>query len=87
LHGIAFNGIALTFPQAIALAANWDTPLMKQVSNSTAIEGRAKYNDALRSFDAPLQDRGLRMLLVPIPRQRPQPFIRAADHKKLACAV
>ncbi len=48
LHGVAFDGVATTFPQAIALAATWDPALMKQVSAAIAIEGRAKYNDSQR---------------------------------------
>jgi len=51
LHGVAFNGVATTFPQAIGLAATWDTPLLKQVADVISTEGRAKYNDALRHND------------------------------------
>ena len=32
LHGVAFNGIATVFPQAIAMAATWDTHLIHQES-------------------------------------------------------
>ena len=51
LHGVAFYGVATTFPQAIGLAATWDTHLMKQVGDAISTEGRAKYNDALRRGD------------------------------------
>jgi beta-glucosidase len=48
LHGVAFSGIATTFPQAIGLAATWDPALMQNVADAISTEGRAKYNDALR---------------------------------------
>jgi beta-glucosidase len=51
LHGVARHGFATDFPQAIGLSATWDTPLMLQVGDAIAIEGRAKYNDALRHDD------------------------------------
>ncbi len=48
LHGIARSGYATTFPQAIGLAATWDTGLMGQVATTISTEARAKYNEALR---------------------------------------
>jgi beta-glucosidase len=51
LHGVAFNGAATTFPQAIGVAATWDASLMKQLADAIGTEGRAKYNDALRHND------------------------------------
>ncbi|MGA7722173.1 MAG: glycoside hydrolase family 3 C-terminal domain-containing protein [Ignavibacteriaceae bacterium] len=47
LHGIARNGIATVFPQAIGLAATWDTDLMYRVSTVISDEARAKYNKAI----------------------------------------
>jgi beta-glucosidase len=46
LHGV-MQGRATVFPQAIALAATWDTGLMYRVADSISTEARAKYNDAL----------------------------------------
>jgi beta-glucosidase len=51
LHGIARNGIATNFPQSIGLAATWDTKLMHEVGTTIAVEGRAKYNEAIRNGD------------------------------------
>jgi beta-glucosidase len=47
LHGIARNGIATVFPQAIGLAATWDTDLMLRISTVISDEARAKYNKAI----------------------------------------
>jgi beta-glucosidase len=47
LHGVAFNGLATSFPQAIGLAAMWDRALMYQVATVISEEGRAKYNIAI----------------------------------------
>ena len=44
LHGIARNGYATVFPQAIGLAATWDTQLLHEVGDVVATEARAKYN-------------------------------------------
>lgn len=44
LHGVARNGRATVFPQAIGLAATWDTDLIHRVSDVIATEARAKYN-------------------------------------------
>jgi len=46
LHGVA-QGRATVFPQAIGLAASWDTDLMHRVADAISTEARAKYNDAL----------------------------------------
>ena len=51
LHGVARNGIATNFPQSIGLAATFDTPLMHRIATVIAVEGRAKYNEALRHDD------------------------------------
>jgi beta-glucosidase len=44
LHGLARNGYATVFPQAIGLAATWDTALMRRVGDVVATEARAKFN-------------------------------------------
>ncbi len=43
LHGVAANGDASVFPQAIGMAATWDAPLMQQVADVISTEFRAKY--------------------------------------------
>ncbi len=48
LHGVARAGIATTFPQAIGLAATWDTKLMHQVATTISDEARAKHHDFLK---------------------------------------
>ena len=48
LHGVVGNGRATVFPQAIGLAATWDTALMYQVATAISDEGRAKYHAALQ---------------------------------------
>src|SRR2546423_3298618 len=47
LHGVARAGNATVFPQAIGLAATWDTALMHNVAGIISTEARAKYNDAV----------------------------------------
>ena len=44
LHGLARSGIATMFPQAIGLAAMFDTELIKKTAEIIAEETRAKYN-------------------------------------------
>ena len=44
LHGLARSGVATMFPQAIGLAAMFDTELTGKVAEITAEEARAKYN-------------------------------------------
>ncbi|MEA3344688.1 MAG: glycoside hydrolase family 3 C-terminal domain-containing protein [Chloroflexota bacterium] len=48
LHGVARAGIATVFPQAIGLAATWDTELMRQVATAISDEARAKHHEAIR---------------------------------------
>jgi beta-glucosidase len=48
LHGVARAGTATVFPQAIGLAATWDTDLMHRVADVISTEARAKYNDAIQ---------------------------------------
>jgi beta-glucosidase len=49
LHGVARAGQATVFPQAIGLAATWDTELMHRVAGVISTEARAKYHDAVRN--------------------------------------
>jgi len=48
LHGVARSGYATLFPQAIGMAATWDTNLVGNESNAISVEARAKYNEAVR---------------------------------------
>jgi beta-glucosidase len=48
LHGVARAGHATVFPQAIGLAATWDTDLLHRVADVISTEARAKYNDAIQ---------------------------------------
>ncbi len=43
LHGVAALGEATVFPQAIGMAAAWDTPLMQKVADVISTEFRAKH--------------------------------------------
>jgi beta-glucosidase len=44
LHGLARNGVATVFPQAIGLGATWDPDLMERIGTTVSTEARAKYN-------------------------------------------
>ncbi|MFL5809238.1 MAG: glycoside hydrolase family 3 protein, partial [Flavisolibacter sp.] len=44
LHGVARAGRATVFPQAIGMAASFNTDLMFQVASAISTEARAKYN-------------------------------------------
>ncbi len=59
LHGVVGNGRATVFPQAIGLAATWDTPLMFRVATAISDEGRAKYHAALQRQGYTVQLQGL----------------------------
>lgn len=50
LHGVARNGKATVFPQAIGMAATWDTELIERVADAIASEARAKFHEALQKF-------------------------------------
>ncbi len=45
LHGVARNGRATVFPQAIGMAASFNDTLLNQVSVAISDEARAKYNE------------------------------------------
>ncbi|MBR4717651.1 MAG: hypothetical protein IKP09_06290, partial [Lentisphaeria bacterium] len=49
LHGVARAGMATVFPQAIAMAATFDTDLEYRMGCAVAVEARAK-NAAARRF-------------------------------------
>lgn len=51
LHGVARAGVATSFPQAIAMAATFDVPLIEKIADTIATEGRAKYNEYSRHKD------------------------------------
>ena len=48
LHGVGRAGIATVFPQAIGIAATWNTDLIRRVATAISDEGRAKYHDFVR---------------------------------------
>ncbi len=48
LHGVGRAGIATVFPQAIGLAATWNTELMLDVATAISDEARAKHHQAVR---------------------------------------
>ncbi len=49
LHGVARNGVATVFPQAIGMAATWNPELIGEEADIIATEARAKYNEAIRN--------------------------------------
>ncbi|MGN1088942.1 MAG: glycoside hydrolase family 3 C-terminal domain-containing protein [Huintestinicola sp.] len=51
LHGLARSGVATMFPQAIGLAAMFDTELVHSAAEITAEEARAKYNAYVKFGD------------------------------------
>lgn len=59
LHGVARNGRASVFPQAIGLAATWDKDLILRVADAISDEGRAKYHEALKRNGYTAQYQGL----------------------------
>ncbi|MCK6560118.1 glycoside hydrolase family 3 C-terminal domain-containing protein [bacterium] len=48
LHGVARNGRATVFPQAIGLAATWDVDLLQRVAAAIGDEARAKFHETVR---------------------------------------
>lgn len=48
LHGVARAGRATVFPQAIGMAAMWDSEQMYSIATAISDEARAKYNDFQR---------------------------------------
>lgn len=45
LHGVAYNGPATCFPQAIGMAATWDLELIGKEADMISTEARAKFYD------------------------------------------
>jgi len=48
LHGVGRNGRSTVFPQAIGMAATWDTALIKKVGTAIGTEARAKHHADFR---------------------------------------
>ncbi len=48
LHGVARSGYATVFPQAIGMAATFDTDLMYKTADVISTEARAKYHQRMR---------------------------------------
>jgi beta-glucosidase len=48
LHGVARAGVATVFPQAIGLAATWNSDLVGRIAVAISDEARAKHHEALR---------------------------------------
>ena len=48
LHGVARDGIATVFPQAIALSAMWNPALIYTISDAISTEARAKHEEHIR---------------------------------------
>ncbi len=51
LHGVANNGIATVFPQAIGMAATWNPKLIHEEATVISTEARAKYNNEISKGD------------------------------------
>ena len=49
LHGVARNGRATVFPQAIGMAATFDTELVQKVASAISDEARAKFNISVKN--------------------------------------
>jgi beta-glucosidase len=59
LHGVGIAYLATVFPQAIGMAAAWDTSLIAQVTTAIGDEARAKYHRELDEYGKIRQMRGL----------------------------
>ena len=59
LHGVARNGRATVFPQAIGMSATWDPVLIRAIASAIAEEARAKYHETLRNKTVTGQNQGL----------------------------
>ena len=51
LHGVARAGTATVFPQAIGMAATFNTSLVHEIATVISDEARAKHHEALRNKD------------------------------------
>ena len=59
LHGVARAGLATSFPQAIGMAATWDTALVYREATVISDEARAKYQEILSHDSTPHRFQGL----------------------------
>ena len=59
LHGVANQGLATVFPQAIGNGASWNPALIRQMGQVIGIEGRGKFNDEFQRTGGSRQFRGL----------------------------
>jgi beta-glucosidase len=59
LHGVGRAYLATVFPQAIGLAATWDTSIIAQVGAVTSDEARAKHHKEVREYGKTRIMRGL----------------------------
>ncbi|MBR0536029.1 MAG: glycoside hydrolase family 3 C-terminal domain-containing protein [Clostridia bacterium] len=50
-HGVARAGVATVFPQAIGMAATFNTELVRTVADAVSTEARAKYNKSVQFND------------------------------------
>jgi beta-glucosidase len=50
LHGVARQGLATVFPQAVALGATWDPELLEKITTVVSTEARAKANAGTRKY-------------------------------------
>ena len=48
LHGVACDGVATVFPQAIGMAATWNPALIKREADVISTEARAKHQEHVR---------------------------------------
>lgn len=51
LHGIARGGVATVFPQAIGLAATFNSQLLNEVATAISTEGRARHHEFFKRGD------------------------------------
>ena len=58
-HGVANQGLATVFPQAIGNAASWNLANIREMGRVIGIEGRGKFNDEFGRTGASRQFRGL----------------------------
>jgi beta-glucosidase len=59
LHGVARNGRATVFPQAIGMSATWNPALIKSIASAIGDEARAKYHETLRTKGETVACQGL----------------------------
>lgn len=49
LHGVVPGGVSTVFPQAIGLAATWNTDMHYEIATAISDEARAKYHESIRT--------------------------------------